>query len=243
MKYIAMLAYGFALLAAPQKNDEPERWLQTAIQTETVDGDLKSAIEQYKKIIGKAGASREVVAKALVKLGMCYERQGNAEARKQYARAVREFADQPKAVAEARERLAAMNVPAGRRMAALTARQVWTIQKDTGGYNPHDIEPAADGRSLLYADSHTGDIGIRDMSTGEIKPLGLRAAGNNAEGAAFSALYSPDQRRIAYTWLSHADHRYQLRLISTEHGAKPRVLVNHQELRYFVTVQLGSSVQ
>src|SRR5437762_526505 len=95
MRYIALLTCSFALLAAPQKNDGPERWLQTAMQAETVDGDLKSAIEQYKKIIGKAGAGREVVAKALVRLGMCYERQGNAEARKQYERAVREFSDQP----------------------------------------------------------------------------------------------------------------------------------------------------
>src|SRR5262245_66632225 len=90
MRYFAILACGFTLLAAPQKSDEAERWLQTAIQAETVDGDLKSAIEQYKKIIGKSGASREVVAKALVRLGMCYERQGNSEARKQYERAVRE---------------------------------------------------------------------------------------------------------------------------------------------------------
>src|ERR1051325_9332526 len=108
MRYIAMLACGLALLAAPQKNDDPERWLQAAMQAETVDGDLKSAIEQYKKIIGKAGARREVVAKALVRLGMCYERQGNADARKQYERAVREFADQSEAIAPASERLAAM---------------------------------------------------------------------------------------------------------------------------------------
>src|SRR5437899_10001557 len=103
MKYVVLIACGLTLLASPQKKDEPELWLQQAMQTETVDGDLKSAVEQYKKVIARQGASREVVAKALVRLGQCYEKQGSAEARKQYDRVIREFSDQKEAVAADRK--------------------------------------------------------------------------------------------------------------------------------------------
>src|SRR6266536_2499952 len=94
---VVVLAAGALLLAAPQKKDSSEATLRAAMDKETVDGDLKAAIEQYKKVIASSGASRDVVSKALVRLGMCYERQGSAEARKAYERVVRDFADQQEA--------------------------------------------------------------------------------------------------------------------------------------------------
>ena len=229
MKYIAMMACGFVLLAAPQKKDEAERWLQRAMQTETVDGDLKSAIEQYKKILGKSGAGREVMAKALVRLGMCYERQGSAEARKQYDRAVREFADQSEAVAQARARLAALNGH-GSTESTLAARQLWRNQ---GGQTvPEEISLSADGRSLLLAHWDSGDLAVRDMATGEIKRLGLKKSwAESNDWAQFSA-YSPDQRQVAYVWYSDADNTYQLRTIGVESGAKPRVLIKSPHSGY-----------
>ncbi len=100
-------------LAVSQKNTTPEAMLRAAMDKETVDGDLKAAIEQYKKVIAQKGASREVVAKALLRLGGAYEKQGSAEARPAYERVVREFADQAEAVQEARARLEAAPSKAG----------------------------------------------------------------------------------------------------------------------------------
>jgi tetratricopeptide (TPR) repeat protein len=94
--YAAVFACGLALLAAPQKSDKEQSSLQKAIQTETVDGDLKSAIEQYKKIAQSRDHS--VAAKALLRMGECYERLGDAEARKAFERVVREFGDQKEEV-------------------------------------------------------------------------------------------------------------------------------------------------
>ncbi len=96
-----------ALLAAGQKSDQAELALKAAIKTETVDGNLKGAIEQYKKIIALPGAGRATVATALLRMGQCHEKLGNAEARTAYERLVREFADQAEIVAQARVRLAA----------------------------------------------------------------------------------------------------------------------------------------
>ena len=234
MRYIVVLACGLTLLAQPQKSNDPERWLQSAIQAETVDGDLKSAIEQYKKIIGKSGASREVVAKALVRLGMCYERQGNAEAGKQYQRVVREFADQASAVAEAREMLAKLNSGSGPKSAVLTARQIWT-GKDTGGSVPNGIAPTADGKSLLFVDPQSGDAAARDLATGEIKRIGFKKSWAESRDYALYSLYSPDQRQIAYAWYSPGEspvNSYWLRVVSVEPGAKPRDLISGPEVSY-----------
>ena len=55
----------FEAMPAPLQNKElPEVLLQRAIQKETVDGDLKAAIEQYRKV-AQSGI-RPLAAKALV---------------------------------------------------------------------------------------------------------------------------------------------------------------------------------
>jgi len=88
------------------KDDRAEVALQAAIKKEMVDGDLKGAIEQYKKIA--QSGNRAAAARALVRMGQCQERLGEAEARKAYEKVVREYADQAEAAAEARTRLVAL---------------------------------------------------------------------------------------------------------------------------------------
>ncbi|MBP1602624.1 MAG: hypothetical protein H6Q06_2775, partial [Acidobacteria bacterium] len=61
------------------KDDRAEVALQAAIKKEMVDGDLKGAIEQYKKIA--QSGNRAAAARALVRMGQCQERLGEAEAR------------------------------------------------------------------------------------------------------------------------------------------------------------------
>src|SRR6266700_1900554 len=95
---------GVLLLAQASRTAEVQ--FKAAQHKEQVEGDLKGAIEQYKKIA--QGSDRAVAAKALVAIGQCYEKLGNAEARNAYDRVVREFADQSESVDQARARLAAM---------------------------------------------------------------------------------------------------------------------------------------
>ncbi|OGD14664.1 MAG: hypothetical protein A2V76_08610 [Candidatus Aminicenantes bacterium RBG_16_63_14] len=70
-----------ALLAAGQKNDQAELALKAAIKTEIVDGNLKGAIELYKKIAALPGAGRATVATALLRMGQCHEKLGDADLR------------------------------------------------------------------------------------------------------------------------------------------------------------------
>ncbi|MEK7403768.1 MAG: hypothetical protein AAB225_01545 [Acidobacteriota bacterium] len=87
-------------LGAAQRDTRAEAQLQAAINKETVEGDLKAAIELYRKLA--QSANRAAAAKALARMGQCFEKLGDAEARKAYERAIRDFGDQKEAVATAR---------------------------------------------------------------------------------------------------------------------------------------------
>src|SRR5258708_25341392 len=119
---VANLMLAAALLATAQKT--PEAMLGAALHQEEVQGDLKGAIAAYQKVVAAPGVSRKTAAQALVRMGQCYEKLGDAESRKAYERVLREYADQTEQVALARARLggdvAARNVgPA--------IRRVWTL--------------------------------------------------------------------------------------------------------------------
>src|SRR6185295_6798996 len=144
------------LLAGVVCAQNAEALLRSAIEKETVDGDLKSAIEQYKKVIARAGDNRTLAAKALVRLGLCFERIGDSEARKAYDRVIREFGDQPDSVAQVKSRLIAMERPA---TGGISLRAVWP-KPDV---NLGDIAVSPDGRLVTYTDWGNGDLAIRDL--------------------------------------------------------------------------------
>ena len=97
--------------------------LRAAIEKETVKGDLKGAIDQYKKLA--QGKDRAVAAKALVHMGQYFERPGDAEGAKAYERVVKEFADQKEAVAEARKASGGENGSSRRRAHHPPDREGW----------------------------------------------------------------------------------------------------------------------
>src|SRR5688572_13404240 len=109
---ITVAVLTLASVAAPQGNRSPETRLRAAMDKETVDGDLKAAIDGYKQVMSQRGARREVVAQALLRLGMAYEKQGDAEARRSYERLLKDFGDQTAVAQQAQTRLAMNRAPA-----------------------------------------------------------------------------------------------------------------------------------
>ncbi|MBI4908182.1 MAG: PD40 domain-containing protein [Acidobacteria bacterium] len=224
MKSVFLIACTLALFAAPQKKDDPELQLQSAIQTENVDGDLKSAIEQYRKVIDRRGTSRDVVAKALVRLGLCYEKQGNAEARKQFERVVREYGDQKEAVATARARIAASAKPS--HDSGVVARQIWVGPK----VQPYgSISP--DGRYISYSEGGAGDLAVHEIATGTDRRLTTTStrAGDYAE----NSVISRDGRQVAYAWFNlNEGRRYELRLANLVGDPNPRRLFANGDINW-----------
>lgn len=232
MRHVTFAAALVIALSMPLAAQSLDAQLQKAIQTETVTGDLKAAIEQYRRIAETAGrGDRRIAAQALVRMAECHRKLGDAEAAKIYERIIRDYGDQPEAAAEARTRLADMRA-APVRSSSQMARQIWTGP----GADPTGA-PSLDGRVLSYTDWETGDLGLRDLVTGQNRRLtntgGWEKSGDYAE----SSLPSPDGSLVAYAWFSSKppDHRkknyYDLRLIATGSGnsAKPRVLYEGED--------------
>src|SRR5712692_4786872 len=88
---VAFATLGSLCLPAAE-NQKPEVALKAAMDKEVVDGDLKGAIEQYRRLA--QSANRAVAATALLHMGQCYEKLGDTEGRKAYERVVNKYADQ-----------------------------------------------------------------------------------------------------------------------------------------------------
>src|SRR5262252_6838877 len=85
------------LVAAPAQS--PDVQFRAAQQKETVEGDLNAAIALYRKLADDRSTPPDVAARALVRLGRCYQRMGNSEARKAFERVVSQFGGQTVAAA------------------------------------------------------------------------------------------------------------------------------------------------
>jgi Tol biopolymer transport system component len=226
MKYLSRIILavilagsGVWLLASAARTpaaQDPEVQFQRAIQLETVEGNLNAAIDLYKQVIKNNGNNRAIAAKALLRLGGCYEKQGNAGASKAYQQLLRDYADQAESAAEARTRLATLRKPAVAESEPLT-RRIWAEPKTDffGSVSP-------DGKYLSFVDWDTGDLAIRDLEKGTNRRLTNKGSWeSNSDDEAESSIWSPDSRKIAYQWSTLQG--YELRLISLDNPT-PRVL-------------------
>lgn len=179
------------LQVAPAQNSaqaKAEVALRVAMETETVKGDLKGAIEQYKKLA--QGSNRAVAAKALIQMGECYEKLGSSEADKQYALVISKFSDQKEAVAQARAHLGG----AAAKASGMVNRPVWVLDKAASAAS---ISP--DGRYIAFTDEDVagrGNLKLHDLTTGMDRRLTDAASGEFSDESAFS----PDGKQIAYLW-------------------------------------------
>ncbi len=203
---LTLVTFAAILLAAhsavsAQIRDKSEAVLKAAMDKELIEGDLKGAIEQYKKIA--QSKDRHLAARALLHMAECYRKLGDAESRRIYERVIKEFADQTEAVTQARNRLSE-----GAKSGVMNARLVWVgpAVNDEGG----TISP--DGRYLSFSDwtKGEGDLAIHEFATGlERHITDYKRDGGNAEESAISR----DGKWIAYTWAKTEQHdHHELRI-------------------------------
>jgi tetratricopeptide (TPR) repeat protein len=177
---------------------------QKGLVQERVKGDLDEAIKVYERIIVKFPNNRPIVAKALLHIGLCYEKMGKQEAQKAYQRLIKEYTDQPAPVAQARARLAALRTdPSG-----MTFRRVWTYH---GLHVDIDGTVSPDGRYLPFEDLVTHDLVVRDLATGENRRLTHNKIPREQEHLG-NELISPDSTQVAYSWWRKQDRSTDLRL-------------------------------
>ena len=104
-----LVAAGLAHVAA-QQDSQATRLLAGAHHKATVVGDLRGAIEDYKRIVDGAGSNRALAAEALLRMAECHQKLGEAEAQAIYARIVRDYGDQTAVASTARTRVASQAI-------------------------------------------------------------------------------------------------------------------------------------
>jgi len=208
------------IAAAADKSQDAERQLKVAMNTELLDGNLKVAIDQYKKVA--QGANRPIAAQALLHMAECYQKLGDTEARKVYERVVREFGDQKEA-ATARAQLAGSGT--SRREAA--TRRVWTAPPGSFGW-PNAA--SADGRQVAYVVYETpqgslSNLFVHDLTTGMSRQVTDAAAEETSPDKHVepdSSAFSRDGKQLAYAWQNGTTNRYELRVVDLTGSGIPR---------------------
>jgi len=235
---LAALALGLAMMvpAGAQPRDDGRAALEAAKQKETLEGDLPAAIRHYQAVVDKyRRTDRAVAADALVAMASCYQKQGDAQAKKVLEMVVRDFAEQKGAVAVARARLG--NISSGAR-AGMVNVQSWRGPKvdNTGGVS-------RDGRYVSYVDWPSGDLALHDLVADTDRHLTNNPLTDDGTGRpkygdfAQESTISPDGAQVAYSWWNHATDRFELRILTLNAGssAKPRVLFGQPDVLWIGT--------
>jgi Tol biopolymer transport system component len=196
---LAMISVS-GVLALAQNGRTPDVLFKAAQHTEQVQGDLKTAIAQYQKVVD--AGNRALAAQALIRIAECHQKLGDAEASKVYQRIVRDYADQADAIAVARARLlGSADHTAAERGIAL--RKIW--DGEISG------TVSRDGRRLSYTDWNGGATAVHDLVDGTNRAVS--PADYNIEGSAISR----DGTQVAYGWFTGTG-RMELRLASALGG-------------------------
>lgn len=198
-----VVALGAGVMVHAQAARSAEVQIKAAQQKAEVEGDLKGAIEEYKKIVAGAGSNRALAAEALVRMADCYQKLGDAEAQKIYQQIVRDYADQGEATALARSRLGATVVSA----TAKGDRPAWIGPKvDLFG----QVSP--DGRYITYVDwGGDQNLMVHDLVTKSDRALTATPSVRFSQFAQFSTI-SKDGRQVAYEWVNEKG-RHDLRMV------------------------------
>jgi len=97
---VLMLTAG--ITSAQQTSDQ---LFEKALYAEEMKGDLGEAVKIYRQVLKENPGNRQVSARALLHIGMCYEKLGSELASQAYQDVIGKYSDQEKEVSMAKERI------------------------------------------------------------------------------------------------------------------------------------------
>jgi Tol biopolymer transport system component len=221
---VICLVFVFVLVSAAYGQQTAEQLYQSALFKEEIEGDLDAAIKIYETVIKQYPENRPVAAKTQLHIGLCYEKLGNAEARKAYEVVVRDYADQAEPTKVARERLRALTSVAGGATGSteVAMRRIWVAGNDY----PICISP--DGQYVVFRVYDSGNLWLRDLQSGEQRQITREGSRVESTLASTSAAISPDGKWIAYSWWNKSYEELRLSLLD---GSSMRILHSGQDGR------------
>jgi len=226
----ALLAFVFAAFGLQNSSDHKVLFEKAKFTMET-KGDLNGAVKLFEAIIQKYPDKREYAAKSQLYIGICLEKLGQTQseqAQEAFQKVVDNYPEQAEAVKIANKKLS-----------VLAKAQAMVEEGDTGLkvrqllsgpellYDGWLGAVSPDGRYVSIVDWETGDLAIRDLTTGKKQRLTEQ---KNEEGYAVYSTWSPDGKKIVYDWW-HGNSFVDLRIIGVEEK-KPHTVFKNEEIEY-----------
>lgn len=166
-----LLLSGLVLILMTAAQNSPGQLYQQAYLLEQGRGDLPGAIRIYQQIVRDFANDKRTAARALLRMGLCYERLGVQGAVQAYQMILNKFGEQVEVARIARQKLNAL-VRTGANVAdlptGLTLREV-TLKDGAKIGSYATLSP--DENQLLYFDWATWDLSIYDLPSGEIRRI------------------------------------------------------------------------
>jgi Tol biopolymer transport system component len=219
---MVMLGASVSIMESARQAEDPAVLLRAAIEKEEVDGDLQAAIDLYKQIIAKHSTQSTVAAKAQLRIGMCYEKLGNAEAVKAYEAVLSRFPKEAEAVAEARSRLAALRkeTPAG-----LTVTKLLTPGMDLEGQT---LSPDGTKMAGFIINKEGQNLAVYDLATAKTEML---THYDWDSCSTYVAAWSPDSKEIVHwTACPEGSDQVSMQLRITGLDGRSRILFRNAAL-------------
>jgi len=193
--FIIILTMVGLILSSPEifSQQTADQLYEKALYLEEAKGEMQGAIDLYNKIVENKNADQSSQAKALLHIGMCYEKLGMKEATKAYQRLVNSFPDQTEMVALAKRRLTALGGSGGTGgTKGLVTRRVLTDANGIGG------ALSADGKYIRSIDRETGDMVQFEVASGQRTRITNRGPWSETDKSYEYLAFSRDGKQIAY---------------------------------------------
>ncbi len=134
---------------------------EKALYLEEAKGEMQQAINLYQEIIKQYPGNRQVVAKALLHAGFCYEKLGLKEAQQVYRRVINDYSENKNEVSLARVRLASLEKTLAEFKQKPSFRKIEIASKPQNGVMSHDGKKLAfiadDGVWVVPLQSNLGN--------------------------------------------------------------------------------------
>ena len=216
----------FALLLvifAGSSNDciaqEAEEMFRKGLVKEEGEGQLEEAIDIYNKIQENATAGRNLRAKALLHVALCYEKLGEEKATEVYRKLISDFADQEDLVEISRKKLSAITSKSETTLTkGIVFEELWPDAEDVYGASP-------DGRYLNYIDWKTIELAVKDLVTGKTWELTNTGTWRPPMKFPDKSIWSPDSKKLAYYWFN--GDTSELHIINLD-GSSDRIISKYK---------------
>lgn len=229
------------IIITPLLSQTSSQLFQQALLKENGEGNLSAAIKLYEQIVSDETAELEIRAKALLHVGMCYEKLGNQEALKAYQRLIKDYPGQKTEVAMAKERLAGLKISDKKKSETLPVPKFTKIKIPTELRGSVKLSP--DGKHLILVSDKklwkmplSGNLGPEFPGT----PVQINTDSIKVEWTGLS--WSGDGKWIAFNEIHLKEKQGdQTIFIVPSSGGKPKKIIENFRDARVINYQISLS--